>query len=77
MLLSGCLATAPKFPEAPPELTSKCPELNEVTEGTKEFSKVLDVVIVNYSTYYECRVKVEAWEEWHKRQKEIYNNAVK
>jgi hypothetical protein len=77
MLLTGCLATAPKFPEAPPELTAKCPELNEVAEGTKEFSKVLDVVVVNYSTYYECRVKVEAWQEWYKNQKEIYNNAVK
>jgi hypothetical protein len=77
ILLSGCLATAPRFPEAPPELTSKCPELNEVAPGTKEFSKVLDVVVVNYSTYYECRVKVEAWQEWHKSQKEIYNNAVK
>jgi hypothetical protein len=77
MLLSGCLATAPKFPEAPPELNANCPELNEVAEGTKEFSKVLDVVVVNYSTYYECRVKVEAWKEWYKSQKEIYNNAVK
>jgi hypothetical protein len=77
ILLSGCLATAPKFPNAPPELLATCPELNEVADGTKELSKVLDVVVVNYSTYYECRVKVEAWQEWHKQQKQIYDNAVK
>jgi hypothetical protein len=77
ILLSGCLATAPKFPDAPPELMTKCPELNEVAGGTKELSKVLDVVVINYSTYYECRVKLEAWQEWHKSQKEIYDNAFK
>ena len=77
MLLTGCLATAPKFPEAPTELLAVCPELNEVADGTKELSKVLDVVVVNYSTYYECRVKVEAWQEWHKQQKQIYDKAVK
>lgn len=77
MLLSGCLATAPKFPNVPAELLASCPELNEVSNGTKELSKVLDVVVVNYSTYYECRVKVEAWQEWYKQQKEVYDKAVK
>jgi hypothetical protein len=77
VLLSGCLATAPKFPDVPQELLTNCPELNEVANETKELSKVLDVVVVNYSTYYECRVKVEAWSEWYKQQKKVYNNAVK
>jgi hypothetical protein len=77
ILLTGCLATAPKFPDAPPELTTKCPELNEVAENTKELSKVLDVVVVNYSTYYECRIKVEAWQDWYVNQKKIYNDAAK
>jgi hypothetical protein len=77
ILLSGCLATAPKFPEVPQELLTQCPELNEVQKGTTELSKVLDVVVVNYSTYYECRVKVEAWVDWYTQQKKIYNNAIK
>ena len=77
IFLSGCLATAPKFPDAPAELTKPCPELNEVAAGTKELSKVLDTVVVNYSTYYECRVKVDAWIEWHKQQKEIFDKVVK
>lgn len=75
--LSGCLATAPKFPEIPEHLKTGCPELNEVANGTTELSKVMDTVVVNYSTYYECRVKVDAWVEWHKSQKQIFNEAVK
>jgi hypothetical protein len=77
LVLSGCLATAPKFPDVPQELLTNCPELNEVQKGTTELSKVLDTVVVNYSTYYECRVKVEAWSEWYKQQKNIYDKAVK
>ena len=74
-LLSGCLSTAPKFPDIPPELQKSCPELQEATKDTKELSKLLDVVVVNYGTYYECRVKVDAWLQWHKEQKEIFDNA--
>lgn len=77
LMLSGCLATAPKFPAVPQELLTNCPELNEVQKGTTELSKVLDTVVVNYSTYYECRVKVEAWTEWYKQQKSIYDKAIK
>jgi hypothetical protein len=75
LLLTGCLTTAPKFPDIPPELQKACPELNEVENGTTELSKVLDVVVVNYSTYYECRVKVDAWLQWHNEQREIFNKA--
>jgi hypothetical protein len=77
LLLTGCLATAPKFPEIPEELKTACPELQEATKETQELSKLLDVVVVNYSTYYECRVKVDAWLQWHKEQKEIFDKAVK
>jgi hypothetical protein len=77
LLLTGCLATAPKFPDVPEELKAACPELKEATKETQELSKLLDVVVVNYSTYYECRVKVDAWLQWHKEQKEIFDKAVK
>ena len=72
LLLTGCLTTAPKFPDIPPELQKACPELNEVANGTTELSKVLDVVVVNYSTYYECQAKHEAWGIWYKEQRRIY-----
>ena len=77
LALAGCLQTAPKFPDVPPELQKACPDLNQVENGTTELSKVIDVVVVNYSTYYECRVKVDAWLEWHKGQKKIFEEAVK
>jgi len=77
LFLTGCLATAPKFPDVPEELKAACPELKEATKDTQELSKLLDVVVVNYSTYYECRVKVDAWLEWHRSQKEIYDKAAK
>lgn len=75
LMLTGCLSTAPKFPDIPPELQKSCPELQEATKDTKELSKLLDVVVVNYGTYYECRVKVDAWLQWHKEQKEIFDKA--
>ena len=75
LMLTGCLSTAPKFPDIPPELQKACPELQEATQDTKQLSKLLDVVVVNYGTYYECRVKVDAWLQWHKEQKEIFDNA--
>ncbi len=75
LLLTGCLSVAPKFPDVPPEIMQACPELQEATKETKELSKLLDVVVVNYGTYYECRVKVDAWMLWYKEQKKIYDSA--
>ena len=78
LLLTGCLTAVPvkrTFPDIPEELKIACPELKEATKNTQELSKLLDVVVVNYSTYYECRVKVDAWIEWHKRQKEIFESS--
>ena len=72
LLLTGCLESVPVkrgFPDIPPELVKACPELQD----TKEFSKLLDVVVVNYTTYYECRIKVDAWLQWHQEQKKIFD----
>jgi hypothetical protein len=77
ILLAGCLETVPvkrTFPDVPPEIAKACPELQEATSDTKELSKLLDVVVVNYSTYYECRIKIDAWLQWHKEQKAIFDS---
>jgi hypothetical protein len=79
VFLTGCVTTVPKvpkFPDLPPDITLVCPELKEA-EKSVEMSKLMDTVVQNYGTYYECRVKVEALIEWHKKQKEIYDKAVK
>lgn len=76
-LLTGCLSTAPvkrNFPQAIPEIMQACPELKEVSEGTKELSKMLDVVVQNYGTYYECRVKMDAWIKWYNEQKQNFDS---
>lgn len=76
LLLAGCISTAPNFPDIPLDLQKACPELSEAAPS-QQMSKLLDTVVQNYGTYYECRVKVESFIEWHKTQKEIYEKAVK
>jgi len=77
LLLTGCLATAPKFPDLPADIALACPELKTTEKNTEEISKLLDTVVQNYGTYYECRVKVDAFIEWHRQQKEVYDKATK
>ena len=74
IVLSGCSTTVPvtvKFPEAPKELMSTCPDLKQ-TPPTSKLSDVLQVVTDNYSQYYECRVKLDSWIEWYKTQKQLF-----
>lgn len=74
IVLSGCSTTVPvtvKFPEAPKELMSTCPDLKQ-TPPTSKLSDVLQVVTDNYSQYYECRVKLDSWIEWYKTQKTLF-----
>jgi hypothetical protein len=76
-LLSGCLATAPvhrNFPEIPEELKVSCPDLKTIETGTTQLSKVIGVVTENYAQYHECKVKVDAWLEWYKTQKQIFDS---
>lgn len=75
--LTGCSTVVPvkvNFPEAPSEILVGCPDLDKVEQGTKELSKTLEVVVKNYSKYHECQIKVEAWNEWYKANKEIFES---
>lgn len=75
VLLTACAGTVPvqrNFPEVPVELMAACPSLKTV-EGTDKLSKVLDVVTDNYALYHECRVKTDAWIDWYKTQKQIFD----
>jgi len=77
LLLTGCSTVVPvamKFPDVPVELTAACPDLDRTPEGTTKLSETIDVVVKNYSKYHECRAKVDAWTEWHKTQKQIFEN---
>jgi len=80
VLLTGCSTVVPvtaKFPEAPGKLaTQRCPDLQKLKDDAK-LSDVIRTVTINYSTYYECAVKADAWQEWYEIQKRIFEGAGK
>jgi hypothetical protein len=76
LLLAGCSTTVPvtaKFPEAPKYGIQTCPQLQELKEGAK-LSDVANTVTINYTTYYDCAVKNDAWVEWYQIQKHIFES---
>ena len=74
-LLAGCLATPVKrnFPEVPAELKVSCPDLQKVKDDAK-LSDVISTVSTNYTQYHECRAKADAWGDWYKTQKDIFES---
>ena len=75
LALSGCSTVVPvtaKFPEAPAaQALVACPQLNKLQE-TAQLSDVAKTVVVNYTEYYTCAVKTDAWIEWYQKQKIIF-----
>ena len=79
-MCSGCSTPVPvtaKFPEAPGKLaTQPCPDLQKLKDDAK-LSDVSRTVTLNYSSYYECAVKTDAWIEWYQVQRKIFEGAGK
>lgn len=76
--LVGCSTVVPvttEFPDRPKNVES-CPQLDTVPEGVK-LSGLTTTVTKNYSTYYECAVKVDKWNEWYEIQKRIFEGVGK
>ena len=75
LLMVGCSTTVPvtmKFPESPGTIVmTPCPQLQKLTEDAK-LSDISKTITINYSTYYECAVKNDAWIEWYQKQKIIF-----
>lgn len=74
VLLTGCSTTVPvvaKFPEVPQHLLIKCPQLQKVTDDAK-LSDITKTITINYTEYYTCAVKNDAWIEWYQIQKIIF-----
>lgn len=77
--LTGCSTVVPvtaKFPEVPERLLVKCPQLEKLGNEPK-LSDVSKTVTINYTNYYECAVKHDAFVEWYKIQKDIFDKAGK
>jgi hypothetical protein len=74
LMLFGCSTVVPvksKFPQVPNNILEKCPNLQKLNDESK-LSDIAKTVTINYSTYYECAVKNDAWIEWYQIQKRIY-----
>lgn len=74
LLLTGCSTTVPvtaSFPEAPSTLLEQCVDLQKLNNDAK-LSDVTKSVVLNYTTYYQCAVKHDAWIEWYRTQKAIF-----
>ena len=79
-MCSGCSTVVPvtaKFPEPPGRgAMTACPALQKLNSDAK-LSDVANTVTVNYGTYYECAVKSDAWQEWYRIQRNIFEGAGK
>jgi len=76
LLMVGCSTTVPvtaKFPEVPERLMQKCPQLEKL-ENEAKLSDITKTITNNYTTYYECAVKDDAWIEWYQKQKIIFES---
>jgi hypothetical protein len=80
VILAGCSTAVPvtaRFPD-PPGLKAleRCPDLEKLKDAPV-LSDVARTVTINYGTYYECAVKADAWQQWYRIQKNIFEGAVK
>ena len=80
LVLTGCSTVVPvvaRFPEPPGKgAVTRCPDLQKLRDDAK-LSDVARTVTVNYGTYYECAVRVDAWQEWYAIQRIIFEKAGK
>jgi hypothetical protein len=80
VMLGGCATSVPitaQFPAPPGKMAiERCPNLKKLNEKPA-LSDVSRTVAENYNLYYECVVKLDAWQEWYEVQKRIFENATK
>jgi hypothetical protein len=78
LAVTGCSTVVPvaaKFPAAPGQLVSQpCPNLKKLNDDAV-LSDIARTVTENYTSYYECAVKLDAWIDWHSKQKILFESA--
>ena len=79
-MCAGCATVVPvtaRFPSAPGEIyLQSCPDLQKLKDQP-QLSEVSQTININYSTYYECAVKLDAWIQWYSQQQTIFESAGK
>jgi hypothetical protein len=74
-LLTACSTAVPltqSFPEAPAMLKEKCPELKIIVGEKVSIIDFTRTVSENYTTYYQCAGRTDAWIDWYNKQKKIW-----
>jgi hypothetical protein len=74
-LLTACSTAVPltqRFPDAPDMLKEKCPELKIIVGEKVSIVDFTRTVSENYTTYYQCSGKNDAWINWYNQQKKIW-----
>ena len=79
-MCGGCATAVPvtaRFPSAPGETyLQACPDLQKLKDQP-QLSEISQTININYSTYYECAVKLDAWIQWYSAQRTIFESAGK
>jgi hypothetical protein len=76
-VLAGCSTTpvvAPKFPSTSAILTTPCPPLDKVPEGTTKLSELEKVVAANYTKYHQCANQINGWNVWYNKEQQNYES---
>lgn len=77
ILLAACTSVVPvtqPWPQAPGVLVGEpCPALNKL-QPVPQLSQVAKTVANNYSEYYQCAAKLEAWQRWYREQQIIHES---
>jgi hypothetical protein len=74
-LITACSTAVPltqSFPEAPAMLKEKCPELKTILGEKVTIIEFTKTVSENYTTYYQCAGRTDAWIDWYDQQKKIW-----
>jgi len=77
ILLSACSTAVPltqNFPDAPDMLKEKCPELKTIQGEKVSIVDFTKTVSENYTTYYQCAGRNDAWIDWYNQQKKIWED---
>lgn len=76
LICVGCstaVPVKPKFPDAPDALMEDCPKLKTIDKPKVVLSELMTTVTENYTKHHKCVAKIEAWQTWYVKQKEIYD----
>ena len=76
LLIAGCTSVpvTATFPDAPELLMEKCPALKTIAKDPVSIVDFVKTVTENYTAYYECSAKNDAWQEWYTKQKKIWDD---